>query len=59
MQMRGVISPICHFLGKIMSLGLVFKIVHRRCTGNLVLNILRRDTVNKYCFDEDWVPVKL
>ena len=33
--------------------------VHTWCTGNFVPKILRRGTMNKFCSDEDWIPVKL
>ena len=56
---EGAISPICWIFGKITSSGLVFMIVHRRCTGSLAPNILRRGTTNKFCSDVDGVPVRL
>ena len=34
-------------------------IVHRRWTGSLVPNILGRGTMNEFCSDMDWVPVRL
>ena len=40
-------------------IGLVFMTVHRRCTGNFVPKILRRDTMDKFCSNEELVPVKL
>ena len=42
---------------KITSTGVVFMIVHRRCTGSLVSNILRRGAMNKFYPDVDWVPL--
>ena len=57
-QLRGSFNLYAHF-GKITSLGLVFMIVHRRCTGSLAPNIIRRDTMNKLCSDMDWIPVRV
>ena len=56
---KGVISPMCHFFGKIRSSGLVFMTAHRRFTGYLVPKILRGGTMNKFCSDAEWIPVKL
>ena len=33
--------------------------VHRRCKDNVLPKDLRRATMNKFCSNEDWVPVKL
>ena len=50
---------ICQFFGKMTSSGLAFMIVHRKCTGSFVPNILRSGTTNRFCSDMDGVPMKL
>ena len=41
-QLSGFILLTCQFFGKITSSGLALMIVHRRCTGSFVPNILKK-----------------
>ena len=56
LQLRGVILPICLFLGRITLSGLVLMMVHRRFVGSLALNILSMGTTD---FDLRWIAYQL